>query len=183
MWLFTTDGFYSGVQHRTEPDTIVVRTRVKADAEHLAAWLLNWQGKPRRKASIARLIVTRAGSDYPWRVMVPREAWAQFAMEAAYSTRYDNYKSAVLAKQGRDREAAYHDVWAALLRLERDDPDNPSRRYEDDEFAGLDDWLARHGKAGALFGMPDLPDEPDEDEGAYGMPDWTPRRERRRNRR
>lgn len=139
MWLFTTDGFYSGVQHRTEPDTIVVRTRVKADAEHLAAWLLNWQGKPRRKASIQRLILTRVGSDYPWRVMVPRDAWGQFAMEAAYSTRYDNYKSAVQREQGAARESVYHDVWAALLRLEDDDPDNPRRRLEDaeDVYDGL----------------------------------------------
>lgn len=35
MWLITTQGFYSVVAHRTDPDRVLVRCRTQADIEAL----------------------------------------------------------------------------------------------------------------------------------------------------
>ena len=35
MWRFTTDGFYSAVAQRDDPGTVIVRSRVREDAERL----------------------------------------------------------------------------------------------------------------------------------------------------
>jgi hypothetical protein len=38
MWLVTTQGFYSVVAHRGDPDRVLVRARVREDLEALRCW-------------------------------------------------------------------------------------------------------------------------------------------------
>ena len=36
MWLITTQGFYSAVEHREDPERLIVRARTREDIEALA---------------------------------------------------------------------------------------------------------------------------------------------------
>ena len=39
MWIATEHGFYSAVENRKDKKTVIVRTRVREDADRLAAWV------------------------------------------------------------------------------------------------------------------------------------------------
>ncbi|MFN8150301.1 MAG: hypothetical protein U0R24_04125 [Solirubrobacterales bacterium] len=41
MWLFTTQGFYSVVAHRDDPETLIVRGRTREDIEALREQILD----------------------------------------------------------------------------------------------------------------------------------------------
>lgn len=146
MWTATTRGFFSAVQHNTDPSLLVVRTRDHADATTLRDWYAAWQtdmariqhaltGKPAAVEGPAPTITTYEWSDYPWRVIMPRSAWGAFMAESVEDLDYGNFKDAVKARQGADRAGVYSNVWAALLRLEALDPmgRRPEAYPEDDE--------------------------------------------------
>jgi hypothetical protein len=119
MWVFTTFGFFSVVQHRGKPDRLLVRGRVRADVEALARRLVEpLQHTP--------------NADYPYRVEVDRLDFATVMTEAVDGVDYDNFKNAVAEQQGAVRATVYHDVWQDLLLLQ-------SRR----EFDGLGQTAAR----------------------------------------
>lgn len=124
MWVLTLDGFYSAVQHDDDPEALVVRTRVKADVDALHHQLLRW--------SQPSEIVTYQDSDYPWRTITTKVAWAQYLVIAAEEIDYSNFKDAVKHTQGSARASAYGNVWAALYGLEAQDPD---RRAHDDRWS------------------------------------------------
>lgn len=111
MWITTTQGFYSAVEHREDPEKIMVRVRVKADLTALKRQIPDL--KPYR--------VKR--SDYPWRAVISRQAWVEAVALLAEDVDYDNFKHAVKARQGARRAGVYMRVWAALLDLE------PRRRW------------------------------------------------------
>lgn len=134
MWLITPHGMFSAVQHRDNPDLLVVRERVYADAERLRTWYQDWlDGLATAAGSDLDLpdlpladITVYEHSDYPWRVIMPRTAWAAFLAEAAEDIDYGNFKDQVKATQGEDRAHVYARVWAVLLSLEYSDPDGRS---------------------------------------------------------
>lgn len=115
MWLITKSGFFSAVQATDEPEKVVVRTRVKADADHLSEWL--------REIGFPSEIIVYEFSDYPWRVVTSRNAWGMYVAMAAHDIDYPNFKAAVKAVQGPDRADVYGLVWEDLLRLEGLDPE------------------------------------------------------------
>ena len=106
MWIATTRGFFSAVA-KDGPDTIVVRARVRGDLENLLPLL----GEA--------TIVDGGGTDYPFRVRVSRSTWKQALGVLADEIDYGNFKDAVADRQGRAREAVYHDVWENLRDLPR----------------------------------------------------------------
>lgn len=67
MWLMTTRGFYSVVEHRDDAERLIVRARCRGDIEALAGLV---SGVP----------VELASADYAWRVEVTRSEW-QAAMQ------------------------------------------------------------------------------------------------------
>lgn len=138
MWLITTDGFYSAVQHNTDPNILVVRSRTYADAFTLACFLDD-QGK----SEDAKVIYYET-SDYPWRVFVPRETWVGFCALAAHHIDYGNFKDAVAKRQGYERASVYSSVWATLLRLQHTDPalKGTSHMPMPAEYGDEDEWLA-----------------------------------------
>ena len=69
MWMFTTDGFYSAVQHREDKTLLVIRCRKEA-TPRLAA------GPVRVAPEPGVLRQAHAGADYACRLFVPRLAWA-----------------------------------------------------------------------------------------------------------
>ena len=107
MWLFTTDGFYSAVADRDDPNTVIARSRVCDDALRLV-----------EAVSTGEVIETPA-RDYRFRVHLPRDIWASYAAAAAAGIDYGNFKNAVAARQGAERARVYADVWADLLPLQQ----------------------------------------------------------------
>lgn len=155
MWTQTTRGFFSAVQHRDDPDLLVVRARDHGDATTLLEWYAAWQadmatigqalkGKPQAVEGPAPAITTYEWSDYPWRVILPRTAWGAFMVETVEDLNYGNFKDAVKDAQGPERAHVYHDVWAALLRLETLDPmgRRPVIPEDDEPWDQYDAWEA-----------------------------------------
>jgi hypothetical protein len=107
MWLFTTQGFYSVVAHRRDPDKLIVRARAREDLEAL-----------RRQIPELRVFSDR-GADYRWRTVVTRAEWVAAVAQLAEELDYDNFKRGVASRQGHERERVYHRVWTALRVLQR----------------------------------------------------------------
>ena len=97
MWIFSQDGFYSIVK---KPDGYHVRARRKQD-------LFNLGFTPVR---------SYAGSDYPWRVILPTQAELLKLMEQlGQSVTYPNFKSRVGQRPDQcHRLPVYHDIWELM---------------------------------------------------------------------
>jgi hypothetical protein len=110
MWLFTLDGFYSAVAAHDDPDTLVVRARVRKDAERLVA-----------RTGTGEVLETR-DRDYRYRVRLPRAVWAQYVADAASGIDYDNFKDAVAHMHGRQRANDYAAVWGVMYHVQTREP-------------------------------------------------------------
>jgi hypothetical protein len=97
MWIFAQEGFYSIVK---KPDGYHVRARRKQD-------LFNLGFTP---------VKSYAGSDYPWRVILPDKAELLKLMEQlGQSVDYPNFKSRVGQRPDqRHRLHAYQDIWGLM---------------------------------------------------------------------
>lgn len=102
MWLITTRGFYSAVEHTDDPDRLLVRARCRADLDNLSDLV---PGEP----------VFLEDADYPWRVETTRAVWRAALAALADEVTYPNFKSAVPEPVHHD---AYLRVWGALKSLE-----------------------------------------------------------------
>lgn len=103
MWLMTTRGFYSVVQHRDDPDRVLVRARCKADIDALADLLPD--AEP----------ILLHDADYAWRIDVPRAVWAAALQTLTAEIAYPNFKSAVHDPAHHD---AYLRVWGVMCALD-----------------------------------------------------------------
>ena len=123
MWLFTKHGFYSAVCARqgdgshgqpVDPDRIMVRARVRGHLETL---------KERFSELLADSeIMEFSGTDYAYRIFVPKSVWSQVVVGLTEEMDYDNFKSKV-ARHQRNDGAAYehslHEVWSVMNRLQK----------------------------------------------------------------
>ena len=122
MWIFTKHGFFSAVCARrgngdygqpVDPDRIMVRSRLSAHLQALQERFPDLLG--------ACDIKEFAGSDYAFRLFVPKSVWVEVLAGLAAETDYDNFKSEVGQHQGA-AGAAYehslHDVWSIMYRLQ-----------------------------------------------------------------
>ena len=121
MWLLTKHGFYSVVCARQgdggygqpiDEDRLMVRARLQPHLEAL---------KNRFPALLGDAeILAFPGSDYAFRIFVPKTAWVTVAAELADEISYDNFKEEVArGSAGDDYEAALHDVWSVMHKLQR----------------------------------------------------------------
>jgi hypothetical protein len=123
MWIFTKYGFFSAVCARTgdgrqsrpvDPDTIMVRARTR---DHLDALT-------KRFADLLAACEVKefAGTDYRYRLFVPKSQWREVVSRLADETDYDNFKSEVARHQG-GAGAAYqhslHKVWSVVRELQK----------------------------------------------------------------
>lgn len=106
MWVMTTEGFYSAVEDRDDSDAVLVRSRVREDAERLAE-------------AVGGTVLETPDADYAFRVRVAKVDWERYLTDAATEIDYDNFKNAVAARQGSVRARVYGEVWSVLLRLQR----------------------------------------------------------------
>lgn len=122
MWLFTTYGFYRAVCARTgdgrrsnppDPHRIMVRARVRSHLVALAA---------RFPDLLAPAVIDESpNADYAYRLFVDKAAWVRVVAALADEIDYDNFKSATAAARGpagASYQAALHDVWAVMHRLQ-----------------------------------------------------------------
>lgn len=107
MWITTLDGFYSVVEHRDRKNHALVRSRVKNDLERF-----------KKLVPTAGKIIYLAGADYPYRVIIAKDALAKAMARMAYEVKYPNFKSAVTQRLGKIRAGVYMRVWGVLTTLE-----------------------------------------------------------------
>lgn len=109
MWLFTEVGFFSVVAVDKQPDILVVRARDPAD-------LKRFREKYGKK--VMSNIAYTPRNDYPARVYVYRENFAQVMAEVVKDLSYSNFKARVEKVDGLDREMLYSQVWYTMTHLE-----------------------------------------------------------------
>jgi hypothetical protein len=102
MWVFLNDAFLSAVQHRDEPDNLMIRARRREDLE--------------RVFGADAAIVESKAADYRWRITVPKGAFANVLRLQVAAIDYDNFKSSV---EEVDRHDAYMAVWQAMYRFQQ----------------------------------------------------------------
>ncbi len=110
MWIFISNvGFLSAIEREGHSDQLVVRARDAADLVRLKRLYLPMLGA----------IESTPRRDYCSRATSSKKAFAAAVSAAVLDVQYFNFKSETARVLGRFREAVYHDVWAALLRLQR----------------------------------------------------------------
>jgi len=135
MWLFTRYGFFS-VACASEPggaldaDTLMIRARSKAHLQRLQL---------RFPAIGDTEIITTPNTDYRYRIVVPKSAWANTIAELATEQTWSNFKNEVARFGGRNEyEQALHEIWLIMHRLQRGETEERSR--EQAEYA---DFVSR----------------------------------------
>lgn len=101
MWVFLNNAFLSVVAHRTRPEFLLIRARVKGDIERVFP-----------KAEVSE----SAHNDYRFRAEVKRVEVGKVLGGVASGLKYDNFKHSV-AEQ--DRHDAYVKAWEAMANLQR----------------------------------------------------------------
>ncbi len=122
MWVFTKYGFFSVVCARqgsgkrgqpVDPNRMMIRARVRGHLEALKKRFSEFLGQC--------AIQEFSGTDYAFRIFVPKAVWSQVLASLAEEADYDNFKSEVARHQG-NAGAAYehslHAVWSVMYRLQ-----------------------------------------------------------------
>ena len=164
MWLFTPDGFFSAVQHKDDPNRIMIRTRSRIHAQHLVDACPEGSKPP--------LVETPPPADYRYRVTVSREMWIYLVGKFAADISYVNYKNeASKRKHPSGFMSALHSIWSKLLGFQDSmHADSKKGRWGDysthhshgggsDPFGNLDGWLSRSGNASGNASIDDDDDE------------------------
>lgn len=120
MWVFTETGFVSAVRKADNPSVLTVRSRDKKSLEPLAA-------------QTGSQIAQSPDADYPYRVFVEQEAFAQWAFEQSMAVDYNNFKDKVAKSRGYEFASALGNVWVAMLKVE----DEQARTNEKTEVSNV----------------------------------------------
>lgn len=108
MWVFTQDGFISAVDNNQVPGKLAVRARDKISLELLAAFteqeIQQWKN-----------------TDYPYRVFVTKEQFAEYLSVQVDSLDYANFKDRVWATRGDKYHRATGQVWESMLGVTDDE--------------------------------------------------------------
>jgi len=112
MWIMTKYGYYSAVEHRDDPDLLLIRARSRKDLENLDLFA-------RGNAVLGKIETTLTKADYPHRLIVTKVGWASIIGAMIGDVDYPNFKNAV-ARTNPRRANTYHDVWETLHQIERE---------------------------------------------------------------
>lgn len=104
MWVFLNHAMLSVVAHRTKPDHLLVRARLKGDLQ---------------RAFPGVKVQRTPDADYLYRAVVPRWAVAQVLADQVSAIDYPNFKGSI-GGAGADphaatRSRAYHRCWDAMM--------------------------------------------------------------------
>jgi hypothetical protein len=98
MWLFTNDAFVSIVEHRDDPDTMLVRGRFRGDAARFL-------GVPQHHE------IELTTADYRWRVITDRASVEKALLRSIRRAHYPNFKDSIRTAW---RRAIAMRVWSVL---------------------------------------------------------------------
>ena len=110
MWIFTRDGYFSGVQKDCGADEVLVRSRQRCDLVRLG-----------EKLGLKLRIRETPLSDYRYRAVLKKADWGRYLSDSALNLDYDNFKNTV-PKQDHRRHNAYMRCWEALLAWQEGSP-------------------------------------------------------------
>lgn len=105
MWMFTQTGFVSAVQHRTDVNALIVRSRDRQSLVELATL-----GESE--------ILAGVGSDYPFRVICPRSVFSTWVQAQVDALEYGNFKNRVAQTRGYEFATVLSEVWSTAMALE-----------------------------------------------------------------
>jgi hypothetical protein len=98
MWIMTPTSFISIVAHRSKPDVLLVRARLKGDIKRLFP---------------AARVSTTPTADYRYRAEVAREVVGMVLSDLAATLAYTNVKGAIpKGKVHARRDRAMHATWS-----------------------------------------------------------------------
>jgi len=120
MWVYLNNGFFSIVDHRDQPEMLLVRARAQGDIARVFG--IEEQETP--------------GADYRYRAVIPRNAVANILAAEIKRIDYPNFKDSI---NDLSRYQVYTDVWAATTRLQPEGgryhwPHHAPRTALDDEM-------------------------------------------------
>ena len=102
MWLFTDTGFVSAVSAGSE---LMVRSRDRESLEPLAA--------------VAKVEIKKTPkNDYPYRVFVKQEVFAEWVAMMVRNIQYGNFKSEVAVTRGYEFALPLTEIWSAMHKVE-----------------------------------------------------------------
>ena len=111
MWIFTKYGFFSATCVKEDDKTIQVRGRVEDHLRNLKVRFPELTGE----------IIVGEGTDYLFRIYVPKEIWAKVIAELANEVDYSNFKSEVGKNFGYKDEYSHSlmTVWSTMYKLQK----------------------------------------------------------------
>jgi|TARA_R110000823_G_scaffold239935_1_gene365020 hypothetical protein len=122
MWLFTGDGFYSAVVDQSDRNEIVVRARAKDSLENLISKLQYvWTNED------DETIICTPDRDYPYRIFISRNTWANYLVDYVTDLEYTDFKSYCRKFGAHSTEKRLHalsEVWGIMY---EDYADRPTR--------------------------------------------------------
>lgn len=101
MWFCFNDGFISAVQHRDNPEKLVVRARRKEILENLFP---------------GRRIVIGGSRDYNYRVFISKDEFGSIVTERIQNIDYANFKNSV---EDDELHSLYEKFWGLHFRYQR----------------------------------------------------------------
>ena len=105
MWLFTDTGFVSAVSDGSD---LMVRSRDRESLEPLAA--------------VAKVEIKKTPkNDYPYRVYVKHEVFAEWVAMMVRNIQYGNFKSEVAVTRGYEFTHPLMKVWSVMHEVEDSD--------------------------------------------------------------
>lgn len=115
MWVFTTGGFVSAVEHRDNADMLIVRARDRQSLETLVEGIElsgNAAGNEPQEVEIFK----KTPSDYPWRIEVSKATFAMVMVhEIMNYINYSNFKNSLTEIRGEKWHKAAMNVWVDML--------------------------------------------------------------------
>lgn len=108
MWIFTEIGFFSAVCTEDDLSVVMVRGRVKKDLERLID-AINQLGLDPPE------ILEWKHRDYPYRILLLQEEWADVLAFLAKRVAYTNFKNRVKEVDGQERASLYSRIWGVML--------------------------------------------------------------------
>lgn len=100
MWIASKNGFFSIVQHRDDPEQVLVRSRVKKDLAEIF---------PEER------ILHTPGADYHWRVFASKNEVSDILLRQMTELDYPNFKGKIAKTPSQeDKLSAYHHIWSVM---------------------------------------------------------------------
>ena len=109
MWVFTKDGFFSAVWDRDcRGDEVTIRAQSRTDLTRLIKKLSGYC-EPND-------IIENFGTDYRFRVQIPKHSWSTYLADCALRIDYSRVKDHIDPGDDPDRTDAYYRIYETLYR-------------------------------------------------------------------